>query len=62
MTCPNANDGRLTDGHTKKRNWVRRYLAAALPRLQKHVKGVKLTHEHLFDVRLACSWPTESTC
>lgn len=50
MTCPNAGDGRLTDGHTKKRKWVERYLGAALPRVQAQIEGVTLTHEHLFDV------------
>ncbi|GAA5985595.1 hypothetical protein JCM10908_007034 [Rhodotorula pacifica] len=56
MTCPNANDGRLTDGHTKRRNWVRRYLDSALPRVQAQVEGVTLTHEHLFDMQLLCAY------
>ncbi|GAA5868433.1 hypothetical protein JCM3774_005376 [Rhodotorula dairenensis] len=56
MTCPNAGDGGLTDGHTKKRNWVRRYLDAALPRVQAQIQGVTLTHEHLFDMQLLCAY------
>lgn len=51
MTCPNAGNSRLTDGHTKRRNWVNKYLRDALPRIQAQVEGVVLTQEHLFEVR-----------
>lgn len=63
MTCPNAGDGRLTDGHTKKRKWVERYLDAAVPRVQAQIEGVTLTHEHLFDVSAPVPvWESSSSC
>lgn len=62
LAAQEACPGTKTDlaGSMLKAEWIKKYLAKAIERLQHHVHGAKLTAEVVFDMQSLCPYETYS--